>query len=48
MAPDLKPTHEAAFKNGLWMLHQKTHKLPPLTDRKYQEYHTSDHLTEGI
>ena len=31
---DLQPTQEQAFKEGLWMLHENTSKLPPLVDRK--------------
>ncbi|KAF8964650.1 ras guanine nucleotide exchange factor domain-containing protein [Flammula alnicola] len=32
MNPSLEPIEEEVFKAGLWELHQKTSKLPPLTD----------------
>ncbi|KAJ3565272.1 hypothetical protein NP233_g7743 [Leucocoprinus birnbaumii] len=41
--PDLKPDHEEVFKRGLWMLHQKTHKLPPLIDLTGQVKKISTH-----
>lgn len=42
-APDLQPDHEEAFTKGLWMLHQRTHKLPPLTDLTGQVQVISKH-----
>lgn len=30
--PSLQPNQEQTFKEGLWLLHEKTSKLPPLTD----------------
>lgn len=32
MDPYLQPKEEEVFKAGLWELHEKTSKLPPLTD----------------
>lgn len=32
MDPDLQPVQGEDFRDSLWMLHQKTSKLPPLTD----------------
>jgi hypothetical protein len=32
MDPSLEKTEGEVFKTGLWELHQKTLKLPPLTD----------------
>ena len=34
MDPQLHPIEEEVFKAGLWMLHEETAKLPPLTDRE--------------
>ncbi|KAF8061461.1 hypothetical protein FPV67DRAFT_1509075 [Lyophyllum atratum] len=31
-SPTLQPNQEQAFREGLWLLHEKTSKLPPLTD----------------
>ncbi|KXN87744.1 hypothetical protein AN958_08220 [Leucoagaricus sp. SymC.cos] len=42
-ADDLQPEHEETFKKGLWMLHQRTRKLPPLTDLTGQVEMTSRH-----
>jgi len=38
MDPDLQPRQEEIFQAGLWMLHESTSKLPPLTDREIHRY----------
>ncbi|KAF8163016.1 ras guanine nucleotide exchange factor domain-containing protein [Crassisporium funariophilum] len=42
MDPTLKPNQEQTFKAGLWLLHEKTSKLPPLTDLTGQVTMTSN------
>ena len=32
--PQISQPHEESFRQGLWVLHQETAKLPPLTDCK--------------
>ena len=36
MDPSLEKNEGEVFKTGLWELHQKTSRLPPLTDRKFR------------
>lgn len=31
--PNLAPSEERTFIDGLWTLHEQTSKLPPLVDR---------------
>ncbi|KAG5645836.1 hypothetical protein DXG03_005177 [Asterophora parasitica] len=31
-SPTLRPNQEQTFREGLWLLHEKTSRLPPLTD----------------
>jgi len=48
MDPYLQPREEEVFKAGLWMLHEETAKLPPLTDRESPRVSFGFTLTEPI
>ncbi|KAG6909464.1 hypothetical protein DXG01_000449 [Tephrocybe rancida] len=42
-SPDLQPNQEQSFQRGLWLLYQKTSKLPPLIDLTGQVTLTHNH-----
>ncbi|TFK42874.1 ras guanine nucleotide exchange factor domain-containing protein [Crucibulum laeve] len=44
MDPNLQPNQEQDFKESLWLLHQKTSKMPPLTDLTGQVIRTSSYV----
>jgi hypothetical protein len=48
MDPLLEPVKEESFKAGLWMLHEETAKLPPLTDRELPQTLLVDRKAETI
>jgi len=48
MDPLLQPVEEEAFKAGLWMLHEETAMLPPLTDRESPRTLLVDQKAETI